>query len=104
MHRSISHHQEILAWLSEELTDAIGVSDAEALVIGAEMILQDEENPFVVVANSVAEMLQGENIPEEIVSKFSERAARLSKASPDALYRNPGPFLRDYGLIGAAMM
>merc|ERR1711879_441899 len=54
LHRSISRHQEILAWLSEELAAAIGVSDAEALVIGVEMILQDQETAFEVIANSVA--------------------------------------------------
>jgi len=83
LHRTISRHREILAWLSERLKSALGENDAEAYVIGVELILQDDETPFDEVTSSVVDMLRdpGANIPEAIVDEFSERAKSLQAAT-----------------------
>merc|ERR1712003_364869 len=78
LHRTNSRHEGILMWLSEKLLEMLGESDVEALVAGAEMILADENTPLDEAAELVIQMLESENVPDDIVKGFTEKAARLS--------------------------
>lgn len=77
LHRASSKHKEMLVWLTEQLTELKGQTDAECLLLGVEALLSDDETAFEEVMENVSNTLRGEDVPEELLSEFSGRARTL---------------------------
>lgn len=77
LHRTISRHENLLTWLSDQLTGVMEESDVEGLVVGVEMILADEFTPLDEAVQLASEMLAGQDVSAEVLQGFAEEAARI---------------------------
>jgi hypothetical protein len=79
LHRAISRHEDLLTWLSEQLTGVMEASHVEGLVVGVEMILADEGTPLDEAVELASEMLAGQGIGADALQGFAEQAARIRR-------------------------
>jgi len=77
LHRTISRHENLLTWLSEQLTGVMEASHVEGLVVGVEMILADEGTPLDEAVELASELLTGQDVGAEVLQGFAEQAARI---------------------------